>query len=307
MTDALPRDLTITPDGAFSLAAAASFGFGPNTGRPRPDGNSMALAFVADDLVHHAAASLTQDAEGVVHCRVFGEANPDQVVDQVCRVLSLDHSGSAWAEVGGRDPVICRLQTELPGLRPVLFHSPYEAAAWSILSQRRHRTQATAVRKRLSAAHGRVFTLPSGDVEAFPTPAALLRVDSFPSLEPQRIDRLHSVARAALEGLLDPARLVAMAPEEAMAALQQLPGVGPMYAGLILLRSTGATDVLTLGEPRLASYIGHFYRLATTATRDQISTLAEAWRPFRTWASVLIRVAGDRDEVAWGPQTGGGR
>ena len=92
-----------------------------------------------------------------------------------------------------------------------------------------------------------------------------------------------------------------------MAALQQLPGVGPMYAGLILLRSTGATDILTLGEPRLASYISHFYGLATTADRDQISTLAEAWRPFRTWASVLIRVAGDRAGVAWGPQTGGGR
>jgi DNA-3-methyladenine glycosylase II len=203
--------------------------------------------------------------------------------------------------------VIGRLQTELPGLRPVLFHSPYEAAAWSILSQRRHRTQATAVRKRLSAAHGRVFTLASGDLEAFPTPAALLRVDSFPSLEPQRIDRLHSVARAALEGLLDPSRLLATAPEEAMAALQQLPGVGPMYAGLILLRSTGATDILTLDEPRLASYISHFYELATTATREQISTLAEAWRPFRTWASVLIRVAGDRDGVAWAPQAGGGR
>ena len=92
-----------------------------------------------------------------------------------------------------------------------------------------------------------------------------------------------------------------------MAALQQLPGVGPMYAGLILLRSTGATEILTLGEPRLASYISHFYGLATTATPEQISTLAEAWRPFRTWASVLIRVAGDRDGAAWEPQTGGGR
>jgi DNA-3-methyladenine glycosylase II len=307
VTDASPRDLTITPDGAFSLAAAASFGFGPNTGRPKPDGDSMSLAFVADDLVHHAAAFLTQDAQGVVHCRLYGEADPDRVVDQVRRVLSLDHPGSAWAEVAGHDPVIGRLQTELPGLRPVLFHSPYEAAAWSILSQRRHRTQATAVRRRLSAAHGRVFTLPGGDLEAFPTPAALFGVDTFPSLEPQRIDRLHSIARAALEGLLDPARLLALAPEEAMAALQQLPGIGPTYAGLILLRSTGATDILTLGEPRIASYVRHFYGLAAPPSPSELSKLAEAWRPFRTWAGVLIRVAGDRDGVAWEAQTGGGR
>lgn len=307
MTDAPPRELTITPDGAFSLAAAASFGFGPNTGRPRPDGDAMSLAFVADDLVHHAAAFLTQDAKGTVHCRLFGDADPDLVIDQVRRVLSLDHSGTAWAEVGGRDPVIARLQAELPGLRPVLFHSPYEAAAWSILSQRRHRAQATAVRKRLSSVHGRVFALPGGELEAFPTPAALLQVDSFPSLEPQRIDRLHSIARAALDGLLDPARLLAMAPEEALAALQQLPGIGPTYAGLILLRSTGATDILTLGEPRIPAYAGYFYGLAAPATPGELAKLADAWRPYRTWACVLIRVAGDRDGVAWERQAGGGR
>jgi len=306
VTDA-QRELTITPDGAFSLAAAASFGFGPNTGRPRPDGDSMSLAFVADDLVHHAAAHVTQDADGVLNCRVYGDAEPNRVVAQVRRVLSLDQSGLGWAEVGARDPVIGRLQSELPGLRPVLFHSPYEAAAWAILSQRRHRTQATAVRKRLSAAHGRVFQLPGGERESFPTPAELLRIDAFPSLEPQRIDRLHAIARAALDGQLDPARLLGMPPDDAMAALQLLPGIGPTYAGLILLRSTGATDILTLGEPRIPSYIRHFYELKQPAIPAELATLAEVWRPFRTWTCVLIRVAGDRDGLAWEPQSGGGR
>jgi DNA-3-methyladenine glycosylase II len=303
----VPGELTITPDGAFSLAAAASFGFGPNTGRPRPDGDTMSLAFVADDLVHQAAAFLTQDAEGVVHCQVFGEADPGQVLDQVRRVLSLDQSGLAWAEIGQRDPVIGRLQTEFPGLRPVLFHSPYEAAAWSVLSQRRHRTQATAVRKRLSQTHGRTFALPGGDVEAFPTPTQLLAIDSFPSLEQQRIDRLHAIARAALDGLLEPRRLLDMAPDAAMAALQELPGIGPMYATLILLRSTGATDIMTLGEPRLPSFVSKYYGLAHRATTDELATIAEAWRPFRTWTAVLLRVAGDRDGIAWAPQSGGGR
>ena len=300
-------ELTIAPDGAFSLAAAASFGFGPNTGRPKPDGDSMSLAFTADDLVHHAAAYLTQDGDGAVHCEVFGDAEPEQVVNQVRRVLSLDHSGTAWAAVSERDPVIGQLQHEFPGLRPVLFHSPYEAAAWSILSQRRHRTQATATRRRLAQAYGQTFSLPSGAAEAFPTPAELLTVESFPSLEPQRIDRLHAIARAALEGLLEPSRLLAMAPEDAMAALQELPGIGPMYGTLILLRSTGATDILTLGEPRLPSFVRHYYGLDHAATTAELAMIAEPWRPFRTWAAVLLRVAGDRDGIAWDPQPGGGR
>ena len=303
----MASELTIAPEGAFSLAAAAGFGFGPNTGRPKPDGDTMSLAFVADDLVNQAAAYLTQDAQGRLHCQLFGDADPDLVLSQVRRVLSLDQSGFAWAEIGTRDHVIGRLQAEYPGLRPVLFHSPYEAAAWSVLSQRRHRTQATAVRKRLSQAHGRTFTLPGGDVEAFPTPAQLLAVVSFPSLEQQRIDRLHAIARAALDGLLEPRRLLEMAPEAAMAALQELPGIGPMYATLVLLRSTGATDILTFGEPRLASYVRHYYGLAHPATPDELATIAEAWRPFRTWGAVLLRVAGDRDGIASEAQSGGGR
>jgi DNA-3-methyladenine glycosylase II len=294
MPDATARDLTITLDGDFSLVAAASFGFGPNTGRPRPDGDSMALAFVADDLRHHAAAVVTQDARGLVHAQLFGDADAGQLESQVRRILSLDHSGRAWAEVGARDEVIGRLQSEHPGLRPVLFHSPYEAAAWSILSQRRHRAQATAVRKRLSEERGRVFQLPGGELASFPLPEDLLRVESFPGLEPLRIERLHGVARAGLDGQLDPARLLAMSPDEALADLRRIPGIGPTYAGLILLRATGATDVLTLAEPRLPAYIAHFYGLSHPPSPGELDRIAEAWRPFRTWTSVLIRVAGDR-------------
>jgi DNA-3-methyladenine glycosylase II len=294
VADATAREITITPDGEFSLAAAASFGFGPNTGRPKPDGDSMSLAFVADDLRHHAAAVVTQDAVGLVRAQLFGDTEAEPVDAQLRRILSLDHAGTAWAEVGARDEVIGRLQSEHPGLRPVLFHSPYEAAAWSILSQRRHRAQATAVRKRLSEERGRVFQLPGGDLASFPLPEDLLRVETFPGLEPLRVERLHGVARAALNGQLDPARLLAMTPDAALADLRRIPGIGPTYGGLILLRSTGATDILTLAEPRLPAYVAHFYGLPQPANPAELERIADAWRPFRTWTSVLIRVAGDR-------------
>jgi DNA-3-methyladenine glycosylase II len=229
-----------------------------------------------------------------VHAELFGDGDARLVESQLRRILSLDHSGRAWSEVGARDAVIGRLQREHPGLRPVLFHSPYEAAAWSILSQRRHRAQATAVRKRLSDEHGRVFELPGGDLASFPLPEDLLRIEGFPGLEPLRIERLHGVARAALDGRLEPARLLAMSPEEALADLRRIPGIGATYGGLILLRATGATDILTLAEPRLPAYVAHFYGLAHPASPAELERIADAWRPFRTWTSVLIRVAGDR-------------
>jgi DNA-3-methyladenine glycosylase II len=286
---------TIAPDAAFSLDAAASFGFGPNTGRPKPDGGGMRLAFVTDDLAGQVGVHVTQRGDGTVHASFTGDADAGAVKRQVARILSLDHPGADWLAVGERDPVIGQLQAALPGLRPVLFHSPYEAAAWSIISARRHHTQAAAIRTRLAQAAGRSFE--AGD--AFPTPRQLLAVGEFPGLEPLRIGRLHAVAQAALDGLLDPAALAAMDAEEALTQVQQLSGIGPMYGTLIVMRSTGVTDMMTFHEPRLPAYVAHFYRTGSDpVSHGQLETIAEKWRPFRTWAAVLIRVAGDRKTIS---------
>jgi DNA-3-methyladenine glycosylase II len=210
-------------------------------------------------------------------------------------VLSLDQPGTAWAEVGARDPVIGRLQDEHAGLRPVLFHSPYEAAAWSIISARRYRGQAAAVRERICAELGRAYTIAGEEVRAFPLPHRLLKADTLPGVAPNRVEWLHAIARAALDGELEPQRLAAMEPEQALAHLEQFPGIGPMYATLILLRAAGVTDVLTFHEPHLPAYIAHFYGTGPgPASREELTRISQRWRPFRTWAAVLLRVAGDR-------------
>jgi hypothetical protein len=60
----LMRSYPIVPDGPFSLAAAAAFGFGPDAGRPKPASGEMRLAFVTDDMRHHAAVHLLQGPDG---------------------------------------------------------------------------------------------------------------------------------------------------------------------------------------------------------------------------------------------------
>ncbi|HKF16460.1 MAG TPA: hypothetical protein VKF14_04585 [Candidatus Dormibacteraeota bacterium] len=38
--------------------------------------------------------------------------------------------------MGDLDPIIERLLAHYPGLRPVAFYSPYEAAVWALISHR---------------------------------------------------------------------------------------------------------------------------------------------------------------------------
>ncbi len=289
-------------DGPFSLAAAAAFGFGPNTGRPCPaDDVMMRLAFVTDDFRHQAGVVVRQEPGGDLVAEISGVTDVAVAERQVRRILSVDRPVKDWIEAGRRDPVLGRLQAEHAGLRPVLFHSPYEAAAWAMLSQRRHRSQAASLRRRLSEALGQPFELAGQTEHAFPRPERLLSLETFPGLEPQRVERLRGVAERALAGELDAEALAAMDTDQALAALRTIPGLGPVYAGLVQLRSTGVSDALTLNEPRLRYYLRHYYELPEAELPDDetVRRIAEPWRPFRTWAGVLIRVAGDGDGLPW--------
>ena len=214
-------------DGPFSLAAAAAFGFGPNTGRPYPADAVMRLACVADDLRHQVGVLISQEPGGDLIAEFSGAASLTAAEQQVRRILSVDRPAGGWIAAGRRDQVLGGLQAAHPGLRPVLFHSPYEAAAWAMLSQRRHRSQATALRRRISAQIGQQFELGGQTEHAFPVPDRLLGLTGFPGLEPRRLERLHGVARAALQGKLEPGRLAAMGTEEAMAEIAGYARPGP--------------------------------------------------------------------------------
>ena len=285
---------SIVPRGPFSLAEAAAFGFGQRDAS-EPD-DVMRLAFCLDGYAVQVGVEVRQDGDGVVHGVVHGPAGADveAVRGQVARVLSLDHDGTEFTRIGERDPVIGRLQQIAPGLRPPLFYSPYEAAAWSVLSARRPARQMMAVRQRLSEAHGTVFDLAGERVAAFPTPEALLAVTEFAGIPADKLDRLHGVAEAAQAGRLSAARLLELGPDPAMAELQQIKGIGPFYSSLIVIRGTGFADVLPVAEPQALALAARLYDLEEPVTTDAFAEIAEAWRPLRTWAVVLIRAAGPR-------------
>jgi DNA-3-methyladenine glycosylase II len=285
------RAFTIVPEGPFSLREAATFGFGQRL-ETTWDG-VMRLAFCVDGYAEHAGVEVRQDESGL-HCVVHGDADADAVRRQVARVLSLDHDGAAFARIGDRDPVIARLLSAAPGLRPPLFYSPYEAAAWAVLSVRRVPKQMDTVRRRLGEAHGATFELAGECVAAFPTPDQLLVVDAFPGISVDRLTRMHGVARAALDGLLDVSRIHKLGPEAAMMDLQRINGIGPFYSALIVIRASGFADVLPHEEQKVLALVGELYGLGGPATAEQLTKIAEAWRPFRTWSVVLIRAAASR-------------
>ncbi len=214
-----------------------------------------------------------------------------EVRPQVERILSLDVDGSGFPAVGERDPVVGEVQRRYPGLRPVGFWSPYEAAAWTIIGHRIRITQAAAIKARIAERLGEPVSFGGRVVHAFPSPQRLAELDAFPGLAGRKPEWLRSLAQAALDGQLDAARLRAMPHEEALADLKKLPGIGDFSAGLTLLRGAGAPDAVAAQEPRMARAVALAYGLPGPAAPEQILQISENWRPYRTWVTLLMRTA----------------
>jgi DNA-3-methyladenine glycosylase II len=295
---------TLVPRGPFSLVASIRFleGFTP-AAYAGPDGSgpdeakgsaALELAFPMEGSWQTVGVRVRQDAGEVIAEIVSPSGAGAELVaelrPQVERILSLDVDGSGFAAVGERDPVVGEVQRRYPGLRPVGFWSPYEAAAWTIIGHRIRITQAAAVKTRMSEKLGEPVSFDDQVVHAFPSPMRLAELDTFPGLAGRKPEWLRSLAQAALEGQLDAARLRAMPHEEAMADLKKLPGIGDFSAGLILLRGAGAPDAVPGQEPRLARAVALAYGLPGPATPEQLRDISDKWRPYRTWVTLLLRI-----------------
>lgn len=267
---------TYRPQGAFSLAAARAW-LGGFAGADPPPGDDFTWAFLSDEG-EPVAVRLRQGRSAVTAEVVEGTGDRDRLRAQVARMLSLDHDGRPYDAIA--DPVIARLRAEQPGLRPVLFPTPYEAAVWAILSHRTQRRQAGNIRRWLAEHHGTTF---DGHRTAVP-PEVLVDLRRIPGVPGPKLPWLRDVARATLEGDLDPEHLLAMEPEAALRALQRIDGVGPFSAELILVRGAGHPDVLATREPLLRRLLKQHYGSADPS-------IADAWRPRRSWASFLLRSA----------------
>lgn len=287
----------IPPRGPFSLAAAQDFagGFPPGIGGGEVGAASIAMAFPVEGTDSSAAVELSQRADGMVVGRT--DASPsllDQVQRQAARSLSLDHDGSGWPDVGKRDPVIGRLQEAHGFLRPVCFYSAYEAATSFVIGQRISMRQGASIKRRLGEDLGDEPTVDGHPYVAFPRPSRLLEAREVRGLPDRKLEWLHGLARAAIDGRLDADELRALPHEEALARLRELPGVGPFTAEAVLLRGCGVVDAIPSSEDLSLQAAADLYG-RPGLDRAGVLEIAEVWRPYRMWAVVLLRMGWNRE------------
>jgi DNA-3-methyladenine glycosylase II len=188
----------------------------------------------------------------------------------------------AVAHLKQADPVLARAIEAVGPFRLKRDRDRFATLTESIL----HQQLALKAARTIAARFRQIY----GDSRGrFPTPAELAgtppRRLRAAGLSRQKIRYLKDLARKCAGGAVRLDRLGRMSDEEVIAALTRVKGIGRWTAEMFLIFSLGRPDVWAVDDLGLQLAVKKLYRLRRHPSREKMSSLGEAWRPYRTVAS----------------------
>lgn len=211
------------------------------------------------------------------------------------RLLDLDADPQAVAAQLGRDRCLGELVRRRPGLRVPGCADGFELAVRAVIGQQVSVGAARTVAAKLVARYGEPLAEPQGAItHRFPTAAALARAE--PATMPMPRSRARALRDLAQLVERDELRLDAGAePATAVAGLLSVPGIGPWTASYIAMRALGDPDAYPLGDAGLRRALELRGRVLDRAAEER---LAEAWRPWRSYAVIHLWRSLDDEPVS---------
>lgn len=157
----------------------------------------------------------------------------------------------------------------------------FERLVTSIVSQQLSTKAAASIFARLKKTAGGTVT----PATILATSPARLRAAG---LSEAKVKSLKELARAVSSKQLDLLLLKRVPPEEAIARLTAVHGIGPWTAEMFLIFALGAPDVFSPGDLILARRMQKLMKLPETVSKKEMAKLAERWSPHRSFVSLLF-------------------
>jgi DNA-3-methyladenine glycosylase II len=104
----------------------------------------------------------------------------------------------------------------------------------------------------------------------------------------RKVATLRDVAERLSDGRLDASTLSDMSDEDIIAALVEVPGIGPWTAQGALVLAFGREDVVLTGDLALRNAIRRRYQLNHLPNEAEVLAIAENWRPYRSVATAYL-------------------
>jgi AraC family transcriptional regulator of adaptative response / DNA-3-methyladenine glycosylase II len=208
------------------------------------------------------------------------------IVERVRRIFDLGADPALIAAHLGADPLLAPALARHPGIRTPGAWDGFELAVRAILGQQVSVRAASTVAGRVAA----LFGAPAGEPQRrlFPRPHQLAQAEiERAGVVRVRAEAIRRLARAVEGGEVQ----LGWGSGFETGALRSIRGIGEWTAQYVALRALGDTDAFPSGDLVLR-------RAAGVRTARQLERRAEAWRPWRAYAVMLLwQGAGEDDHV----------
>jgi 3-methyladenine DNA glycosylase/8-oxoguanine DNA glycosylase len=190
---------------------------------------------------------------------------------------------AAVAHLRQADPILARVIDAVGPFALEPRGGPFPALARAIFFQQLAGPAARAIMKR-------VLDLLNTDEARFFTPEAFLGAADedlrTAGLSRQKLSYLRDLADKFASGQLQEDELAALGDEEVIGRVSSVKGIGRWTAEMFLIFSLGRPDVLPVDDLGVRRGFQLTYGLDGLASPEQMRSIAEPWRPFRsvgTW------------------------
>ncbi len=226
--------------------------------RPRAIGGSE---IVTADAYERSGVRVTHNA-----WRNVVLVDNDSQADRVRTMFDVDADIAAIESHFARDPLLGPLVRAHPGIRVPGTWDPFEMAIRAIVGQQVSVAGATTLMARIATRHGIVAQ-------------KLMRARTNPGMPQARWSAIRGLARAVTRGEVTFQRGETL--DDSIARMTALPGIGPWTAHYIAMRALREPDAFPSGDLGVRKAAGMI-------SDRELLARAEAWRPFRAYATMLL-------------------
>ncbi len=222
----------------------------------------------------------------------------DAVADRISFFMSLADDLEPFYRIGYGDVDFAPILQKYYGLHHVKFITPFECAAWAVLSQRYAMGAAQKVKQAINEKFGTGLGVEHRTYRAFPEPSRLAQTtpdELMPMVHnTRRVDFLIGVAKAFSE--TDERFLRTAKYDEVERWLGKINGIGEWSSKLIMLRGLGRMEKLAV-ENRLLKAASTVYGHGKPLAQPRFDQIAEKYGPWKGYWAYYLRASSRMSSV----------
>jgi DNA-3-methyladenine glycosylase II len=286
-------DATLEPVPPFDFELSLRFaeGFRPGSGEQVVEGGRLWKAFRVLGSTVAARVESTGDVDRpglIVTIDAPDVAISGAAVRRVADYLSVEDDLAPFLAIVAGDPPMAERARDLHGLHHVRFPSPFEAACWSVLSQRQPIPMARRVKDAVTEQFGAVVEMDGHRLTAFPEAEDLASAGEEAVggvvRNPRRARYLQAVVRAFCD--VDDEFLRTAPVGEVERWLLDIDGIGAWSSAFVLFRGIGRMEHMPVTEPFLRAARPVY---GPDATDDEIREIAARYGPWGGYWGLYLR------------------